>query len=627
MKDRLPLHHNLLYEMHRQVMASLSGNASSEPGHRLDDLIRQDIDTCDLYLNLVFESSVLATWARHGGAEDTHEESLAHSPIPLAFFSTAYHGTIGFFSQELPFSLLIATLLTGFGLWIASLVYVSSPEKIAQDSSSLPSKAAIDPTLEVVGKITSMADCRWSEEGRPPSGYDNVLLGRQFMLDSGLMEITYKTGAKVVLQGPVTYNVDSKNGGFMSVGKLTGKVENKTAKGFAVRTPTATVTDLGTEFGVEVANDGTAKVTVFVGKVAFAPNRNPDHRIPLTQGQSAVMVPNSRPTMLPPADSVSYAKSFIRSIDGICPPFSTKIERKLLSTADVQRTLWYYTFNRPADNWNQMAFDDQSWAYGPAGFGTVDPKRSDIIVGTAWNTSDIWLRKKVTVRGSTEFDNAALTIQHDDGAEVYVNGELIFLEAGFNRGSALCDVTAAIKRVLKEGENLVAVHVHQTGGGQYVDLGLALNKKFTILVSSSDMGMPATWRSTTVKPAEHWMATAFDDTAWHESLAPFGTPGEVDWPIKTPWNTADIWLRKTIHLTDVPKAFRAELRIAHCEDVEVFVNGKPVFSRKGSSELFLSDISEKLATAMQRGSNTIAVHVQQKSYRQFIDLGIILFPK
>ena len=41
------------------------------------------------------------------------------------------------------------------------------------------------------------------------------------------MEITYDTGAKVILQGPVTYEVESKDGGFLSVGKLTARVEKK----------------------------------------------------------------------------------------------------------------------------------------------------------------------------------------------------------------------------------------------------------------------------------------------------------------------------------------------------------------------------------------------------------------
>ena len=98
------------------------------------------------------------------------------------------------------------------------------------------------------------------------------------------MEITYDTGAKVILQGPVTYEVESQ-GGFLSVGKLTARVEKKTEGGgrraenisnpqslipnplFAIRTPTATVTDLGTEFGVTVSGDGLTQVHVLQGVV------------------------------------------------------------------------------------------------------------------------------------------------------------------------------------------------------------------------------------------------------------------------------------------------------------------------------------------------------------------------
>ena len=120
-----------------------------------------------------------------------------------------------------------------------------------------------------------------------------VSLGQKFELASGLMEITYDTGAKVILQGPVTYEVES-NGGYLAVGKLTGKLEKKVASGqwsvvskstisnqqstisnpqslipnpFVIRTPTATVTDLGTEFGVEVKEDGGSEVHVLAGEV------------------------------------------------------------------------------------------------------------------------------------------------------------------------------------------------------------------------------------------------------------------------------------------------------------------------------------------------------------------------
>ncbi len=228
------------------------------------------------------------------------------STKPFGFLSTTIHSTIGFFSQELPFSLLIAAVLTSLGLWFASMVYVSSPEKITKDSSSfsLPTKTTFDPTLKVVGKITGMDDCKWADPNTETFNGANVLLGRKYALASGLMEITYDTGAKVILQGPVTYEVES-NGGYLAVGKLTGKLEKRgesrgeRAEGdatlqlaksrnpeiskspianpqslipnpFVIHTPTATVTDLGTEFGVDVNEKGITETQVFVGEVNIA---------------------------------------------------------------------------------------------------------------------------------------------------------------------------------------------------------------------------------------------------------------------------------------------------------------------------------------------------------------------
>jgi hypothetical protein len=142
-----------------------------------------------------------------------------------------------------------------------------------------------------------MVDCEWKESGfraqgsATSNGKSEIIkqnsplrLGDGLALRSGLLEITYDTGARVILQGPVTYEVESPSGGFLSVGKLTARLEQKSeVKGqrsesanhpseiihqkFAVRTPTAVVTDLGTEFGVEVDRQGRTQSHVFRGVV------------------------------------------------------------------------------------------------------------------------------------------------------------------------------------------------------------------------------------------------------------------------------------------------------------------------------------------------------------------------
>ena len=199
------------------------------------------------------------------------------SPLPIPLLTTTLPGTVGWFSSGWPVAYLVATLIFGIGLLVGSHTYVSEPVQVARQSS-VPGGTATEPKTELVGRITGMVDCKWAG-----TAFDspNVPLGRKYELASGLVEITYDTGAKVILQGPVKYEVESATGGYLSVGKLTGKMENKTARGFSVRTPTAVVTDLGTEFGVEVNKEGDTTSHVFRGSVRLqvaALNGAPCHR-------------------------------------------------------------------------------------------------------------------------------------------------------------------------------------------------------------------------------------------------------------------------------------------------------------------------------------------------------------
>jgi hypothetical protein len=218
------------------------------------------------------------------------------------------------------------------------------------------------PPASPVGRITGVLDCQWSDPmgrspARPASAGDEVPLGRKYALSAGFLEITYDSGAKVVLQGPAVYEVESKAGGYLSLGKLCARVEAKKGTGpigrngpeagtdakrwsshqldlspflpqgargertanqissphgtqptvslapgplslFSVRTPTAVVIDLGTEFGIEVDRSGTSRAEVFQGKVEVRPTNSRGLTAPgnpaairLSENESAVVEP------------------------------------------------------------------------------------------------------------------------------------------------------------------------------------------------------------------------------------------------------------------------------------------------------------------------------------------------
>jgi len=105
-----------------------------------------------------------------------------------------------------------------------------------------------------------------------------------------------------------------------------------------------------------------------------------------------------------------------------------------------------------------------------AGFGAENPPNT--FVRTAWNTSDLWMRKKFTL-GDQIPGNLTLNIYHDEDAEVYLNGVLIKSLSGYVQDYQEYLLDPEVSQLLyPNSENVLAIHCHQTAGGQYMDAGL-----------------------------------------------------------------------------------------------------------------------------------------------------------
>lgn len=144
----------------------------------------------------------------------------------------------------------------------------------------------------------------------------------------------------------------------------------------------------------------------------------------------------------------------------------------LLPTSETEPQTWRYTTQGAPDNWALPEFDDSLWVEGTAGFGT--PGTPGGAVRTEWASEDIWLRRTFEYDGR-DFDIAMLRIHHDEDAQVYVNGtEVLSVGGGYTTSYVLMDVTEALRAALRPGTNTIAVHCHQTEGGQYIDVGIVL---------------------------------------------------------------------------------------------------------------------------------------------------------
>jgi hypothetical protein len=141
----------------------------------------------------------------------------------------------------------------------------------------------------------------------------------------------------------------------------------------------------------------------------------------------------------------------------------------VVPAADQAPAMWHYTTAKPGADWFKPGFDCSTWPQGKSGFGTVGTPGAK--VGTTWRTADIWLRREVELNACNWRDLQAW-LHHDEDVEVYLNGVLAVHIPGFVTGYEASSLNATGKAALHLGKNLVAIHCHQTSGGQYIDLGL-----------------------------------------------------------------------------------------------------------------------------------------------------------
>ncbi len=367
---------------------------------------RRFITDCYLHSQLqdIFAGEKIAREAAEPADADRGDDVTAVAPSGfISFASGICHDTLGFFSQEIPFALLIATFITSLGLVAGSMIYVTHHQPLASDVLQ-PNQKAVPEKTEYVGQVTGMVNVLWADDSTAALNGAGVPLGRKYALASGLMEITYHTGAKVILQGPVTYEVDSRDGGYLSIGKLTARLEKKGAekKGaevrgqgsekvangqslvasdhervasgqwpvasgtnpksqiakskisnpqsiipnpFTIHTPTATIIDLGTEFGVDVDKNGTAQVHVYEGKVisqSKASRNGKAETVYLKAGEAVQFSPQQQEHV-----SISFTpRRFIRKLS----PWSQS-ETSYMDVVLADKPLAYWPLNERPNAW------------------------------------------------------------------------------------------------------------------------------------------------------------------------------------------------------------------------------------------------------------------------------------
>lgn len=126
----------------------------------------------------------------------------------------------------------------------------------------MPTTVMAAPT---VATITHAYDARWDLAHIAPIAGTELTSG-PIKLIEGLVEIRFKTGARVIVEAPAEMNLVDERTVYLTSGVLTAYVPEPVT-GFVVETPSVRVTDLGTQFGLLVSGGGATDVHMLSGSV------------------------------------------------------------------------------------------------------------------------------------------------------------------------------------------------------------------------------------------------------------------------------------------------------------------------------------------------------------------------
>ncbi|HET6567021.1 MAG TPA: glycoside hydrolase family 2 TIM barrel-domain containing protein, partial [Rhodothermales bacterium] len=150
------------------------------------------------------------------------------------------------------------------------------------------------------------------------------------------------------------------------------------------------------------------------------------------------------------------------------PPPPPPDIKTIVPTSESTAQAWRYTLKEPVGDWTSPDYRDARWLTASAPFGSgYAPEDS---VNTKWNTPDIWMRRTISLE-DVEWASPQLLIRNDGAAEVYLNGKRIDVSPTTSRYDTF-PLPQEARRALKEGENTIAVHVHNREGSQFIDVGI-----------------------------------------------------------------------------------------------------------------------------------------------------------
>ncbi len=281
------------------------GIANDEELRRIEDILSGDPDACEFYLDY---TELCVQMDLELGARTPLEISNNATPIQISQSTSQFYkgqSTKQILSpswKPLPWIAAAAVVLLFAGslsFLINKRVSITPSEAKAVESETI--------THDGLAILMESVGANFVDNGMQPTKTNGILYPGEIILESGITAIEFYSGARVILEGPAILELTSENSAILREGRIRAQVPPQ-ACGFSVSTPQIEVIDLGTEFGINIEEDGhLTEVHCFSGLVDIyedAMSQNPKALRSLESGEAVRIQPNSIQKI--PANSMAF---------------------------------------------------------------------------------------------------------------------------------------------------------------------------------------------------------------------------------------------------------------------------------------------------------------------------------
>jgi hypothetical protein len=140
--------------------------------------------------------------------------------------------------------------------------------------------------------------------------------------------------------------------------------------------------------------------------------------------------------------------------------------------------------------------------------------------------------------------------------------------------------------------------------------------KYKAVLGTSDE-TPYSVKYTETAPQGDWTLASYAADGWKSGAAPIGDNAGM---VKTLWKGNDIWVRRVFAITNPSSINELFLKINHDDNIELFLNGKKIYSKIGwTNTIQYYPISKE---ELKAGENIIAIHLANTAGARFLDFGL-----